>query len=229
MRRDRRPVTILHRHSAVLLTCTIRQMTETAVPGHQRRFLAGLSEVPTDVRPHAHTGGAARADQRWLLISSGFLAVLCVASIVDLVLDRPARLFSLHVMVELLIVLTAGASALLLGLRGSRALRDLRELDVAYLAQREELGAWRARVGSLREGLARSIEDQLLAWGLTATEREIAYLLLEGYAHKEIASATSRSDRTVRQHAAAVYRKSGLSGRAELSAFFLMGLLTETG
>jgi hypothetical protein len=30
---------------------------------------------------------------------------------------------------------------------------------------------------------------------------------------------------TVRQHAVAVYRKSGLAGRAELSAFFLEDLL----
>jgi len=34
-----------------------------------------------------------------------------------------------------------------------------------------------------------------------------------------------RSERTVRQHAVAVYRKSGLAGRAELSAFFLEDLL----
>jgi len=43
-----------------------------------------------------------------------------------------------------------------------------------------------------------------------------------------VASANSlsgRRERTVRQHAVAVYRKSGLSGRAELSAFFLEDLL----
>ena len=34
-----------------------------------------------------------------------------------------------------------------------------------------------------------------------------------------------KSDRTVRQQAVEVYRKSGLSGRAELSAFFLEDLL----
>ncbi len=34
-----------------------------------------------------------------------------------------------------------------------------------------------------------------------------------------------RSERTVRQHAIAVYSKSGLAGRAELAAFFLEDLL----
>jgi hypothetical protein len=47
----------------------------------------------------------------------------------------------------------------------------------------------------------------------------------KGYGHKEIAALQRKSERTVRQHAVAVYRKSGLSGRAELSAFFLEDLL----
>jgi len=62
-------------------------------------------------------------------------------------------------------------------------------------------------------------------WGLTPAEREVALLLLKGQSHKQIAYTTGRSERTVRQHAVAVYQKSGLSGRAELAAFFLEDLL----
>ncbi len=50
-------------------------------------------------------------------------------------------------------------------------------------------------------------------------------LLLKGLGHKEVAALLERSERTVRQHAVSVYRKSGLAGRAELSAFFLEDLL----
>ena len=46
-------------------------------------------------------------------------------------------------------------------------------------------------------------------------------MLLKGYGHKEIAALTGRSERTVRQHAGVVYEKAGISGRAELAAFFL--------
>jgi DNA-binding NarL/FixJ family response regulator len=49
----------------------------------------------------------------------------------------------------------------------------------------------------------------------------VALLLLKGHGHKQIAAMTGRSERTVRQHAVAVYEKSGLHGRAELAAFFL--------
>ena len=60
---------------------------------------------------------------------------------------------------------------------------------------------------------------------MTPTEREVAFLLLQGHGHKQIAARTGRSERTVRQHAVAVYQKSGLGGRAELAAFFLQDLM----
>ena len=73
------------------------------------------------------------------------------------------------------------------------------------------------------------MSDQFRAWELTPTEGEVALLLLKGHGHKQIAAATGRSERTVRQHAVAVYQKSGLQGRAELSAFFLEGLMLPSG
>lgn len=65
--------------------------------------------------------------------------------------------------------------------------------------------------------------EQFRAWRLTPAEREVALLLLKGRSHKEIAAATGRSERTVRQHAIAAYQKAGLGGRAELAAFLAGG------
>ncbi|MBZ0120481.1 MAG: helix-turn-helix transcriptional regulator, partial [Sandaracinaceae bacterium] len=73
----------------------------------------------------------------------------------------------------------------------------------------------------LGEALARQFER----WQLTAAEREVALLLLKGLSLKEIAEARGTSERTVRDQARAVYRKAGLAGRSELSAFFLEDLL----
>jgi DNA-binding CsgD family transcriptional regulator len=64
---------------------------------------------------------------------------------------------------------------------------------------------------------------------LTPTERRIALLLLKGYSHKRMARVTGTSERTVRQHSVAVYRKAGLSGRAELAGFFLDPLMLPDG
>jgi DNA-binding NarL/FixJ family response regulator len=69
------------------------------------------------------------------------------------------------------------------------------------------------------------MDERFEAWGLTPAERDVALGLLKGKSHKVIAYETGRSERTVRQHAVAVYQKSGLGGRAELSAFFLEGVM----
>jgi DNA-binding NarL/FixJ family response regulator len=87
---------------------------------------------------------------------------------------------------------------------------------------------WRDEANRLLAGLGVAIEAQFERWGLTAAEKEVALLLLKGLGHKDAALVLDRSERTVRQHAIAVYRKSGLAGRAELSAFFLEDLLLPT-
>jgi DNA-binding NarL/FixJ family response regulator len=56
-------------------------------------------------------------------------------------------------------------------------------------------------------------------------EREVGLLLLKGLSHKEIAGVLDKSERTVRQQSLGIYKKAGLAGRAELSAFFLEDLL----
>jgi DNA-binding NarL/FixJ family response regulator len=83
---------------------------------------------------------------------------------------------------------------------------------------------WRAQRKTEIEALGRAIEDQFKVWRLTTAEIDIAGLMLKGASLKEIALARDTSEATIRQQAQAVYRKSGLSGRAELSAYFLESL-----
>lgn len=165
-------------------------------------------------------GAAADASWPWLA-----LAAIALASSVDLVLDRPTTLWSFHVLFELSLL---GLSLGLLTrawLRSVRAHQALAVSERALSARQAERDAWRGRAESLLRGLGEEIELQLLRWGLTPAERETALLLLKGFGHKEIATILGKSERTVRQQAVAAYRKSGLSGRAELSAFFLEDLL----
>ncbi len=48
---------------------------------------------------------------------------------------------------------------------------------------------------------------------------------MKGLSHKEIAAARDITEATARQQARAVYKKSGLTGRHDLAAFFLEDLL----
>ena len=51
-------------------------------------------------------------------------------------------------------------------------------------------------------------------------------MLLKGLTFKEIAEVRCKSERTVRQQAGAIYAKSSLSNRSDLSAYFLEDFMT---
>lgn len=169
--------------------------------------------------------GWTQDDQRLRRTLIFILLAIALGAAVDLVLDRPTTIWSLHVVVELgLHLFSLGAAVYLwLGWRrtGDSLERSRRELE----SRASERDAWRARAEKILRGLGEEIDRQLREWALTPAERETALMLLKGYGHKDIAALQGKSERTVRQHAVAVYRKSGLSGRAELSAFFLEDLL----
>ncbi len=155
---------------------------------------------------------------------TALLAVVAIGGAADLYFDQPERWLTPHVLVELTIMTVSAGTAIYLW-RGWRQAAESLAGTKRSLAEREsERDAWRARAEQALEGLSRAIDEQCRAWGLTPTEREVALQLLKGQGHKQIAAATGRSERTVRQHAVAVYEKSGLAGRAELAAFFLDAL-----
>ncbi len=100
-------------------------------------------------------------------------------------------------------------------------LQVIRDLEVARLQGQR----WRSESRVLLQGLGEAIDAQFTRWSLTDAEREVALLLLKGLSTKEIAAVRAGSERTVREHARAIYSKAGLTGRAALSAFFLEDLL----
>jgi DNA-binding CsgD family transcriptional regulator len=106
---------------------------------------------------------------------------------------------------EWLLALASGIVALLIALRWQK----LAAQDIA----------------AIRVGMNVQIEREFARWGLTCAERSVAHLTLKGLRLKDIARARNTSDRTVRQQAQAIYRKAGLDGRTDLSAYFLESVL----
>ncbi len=155
----------------------------------------------------------------------GVLAVVVLGGATDLWLDGPDDWRSAHVLIELTLMVVSAAVGLLLWRAWRRASAQLARTQRSLVAEQAERAAWRQRAEAALSGMGQAINDQFDSWGLTPSEREVALLLLKGHGHKQIAGLTNRSERTVRQHAVAVYSKSGQSGRAELAAFFLEGLM----
>jgi DNA-binding CsgD family transcriptional regulator len=173
---------------------------------------------------------AARADaagaRPWVLaVSAAGFALIAILIGADAASDWSSGGGRSHLVVELVVMVLAlgGTGALwgqLLSVR-SRARLLARDLGEA----RADAARWKGEAQELLRGLGAAIDRQFERWKLSPAEGEVALLLLKGLSHKEVAELRQTSERTVRQQALALYRKAGLSGRAELAAFFLEDLL----
>ena len=153
------------------------------------------------------------------------LLSIIVGGTIDLLLDEPEDWLSFHVIFESLMIAGALVMATTLWMGWWRSAQSVDQLRRSLEESSVERDAWRSSAVHALEGLSRAIDRQFDLWELTPAEREVALLLLKGHSHKAIAKHTKRSPPTVRQHAAVVYKKAGLSGRAELAAFFLEDLM----
>lgn len=195
------------------------------IPGAEKRVsMADTKQMTTDPAASGDTSGRPlHPHERGVVVGTLLLIAALVAFDVGTDLLQGASHW--HVVLEIAagIAAVAGAAYLLrdtLRLR-RRLATQARDLSV-YRAQ---AAAWQAQARLHVEGLARSIDRQLDQWQLSVAEKEIAFLLLKGLSLKDIAALRGTAGKTVRAQSAAIYAKSGLAGRTELSAFFLEDLL----
>ncbi len=197
------------------------------MPGIAGGPMAG--PVPPERGPAQDEGGpAADAGPPGLLataVPAVLFLVLVAFMAVDLFEDVAHGATLSHLTGELLGMLVGLAGLAAMWRLLSAAMRRNRDLEVALDGTRADLRRWRGEAQEVLRGLGAAIDQQFGRWGLSPAEREVGLLLLKGLSLKEAAAARRTSERTVRQQALAIYRKAGLSGRAELAAFFLQDLL----
>ena len=158
-------------------------------------------------------------------VIAAVLALIVVLVGVDIYTDAREGVALGHVLVEGAIGL-ASLSGVFYLLRGVTRLKQELAREIAdFSAFKKEAEAWRADSKKYLDGLSLAIDQQLTKWKLTAAEKEVAFLLLKGLSLKEIAGVRNTAEKTARVQSMAVYAKAGLTGRSELSAFFLEDLL----
>lgn len=73
------------------------------------------------------------------------------------------------------------------------------------------------------------LEEHFALWALTPAERDVALFAIKGMSTSEIATLRKTSEGTVKAQTNAIYRKAGVSGRAQLISLFVEDLMQGTG
>lgn len=159
------------------------------------------------------------------IVVAVILAVIVILVGFDIFTDSREGAALWHVLAEGFVALMALTGVFYL-LRGTFSLKHRLEKEIQdFSAFKKEADLWRMDSRKYIDGLARAIDQQLTKWNLTVAEKEVAFLLLKGLSLKEVANIRNTSEKTARAQSMAIYSKAGISGRSELSAFFLEDLL----
>ena len=157
-----------------------------------------------------------------VIIFSGAILTLVAA---DLVTDYSQGSSPSHLILEGILLVASGGFFIFGSRRLIQANREIETLQVNLESVFQEKEQWKQETHQLLEGLSVKIEQQFCKWNLTRAETEVGFLLLKGFSLKEIADIRNTKIKTVQQQSQAIYQKTGMSSRAELSAFFLEDLL----
>lgn len=170
---------------------------------------------------------AHRTDVGWLpsSVAAALFGIIALFIALDIAVDYREGTTLSHVLAEGFVMALAICGLVFMWRRFDLVQRHAKQLTADLKAARQEAQRFREEAHDALRGLGEAIDKQFARWLLTPAEREVALLLLKGLSHKEIASIRSITETTIRQQSLAVYRKSGLRSRAELSAFFLEDLL----
>ena len=158
----------------------------------------------------------------WLMI---FLFFVIIASGADLVADLSHGTSAGHVLQEAAIMSIAffGFCWMLVSLiRSQKEIAELyQELDsIKSMPQPRS-----QQMIDAKRRLGEVILLQFEEWKLSKSEQEIGHLLLKGFSLKEISRLRGTAEKTIRQQASAIYKKSGVAGRHVFSAWFIEDLL----
>lgn len=72
------------------------------------------------------------------------------------------------------------------------------------------------------------LDTHFSSWGLTASERDVALLTIKGLSLAEVAALRDTREGTIKAQCTAVYKKAGVSSRAQLVSLFIEELMGET-
>ncbi|MGB0847926.1 MAG: helix-turn-helix transcriptional regulator [Thiolinea sp.] len=160
------------------------------------------------------------------------LAVIAVLNISDFITDLHEGSDTWHLLQEaFLVVASLGGIGYLLWEVAQRrqeldaVKQQLQRANNRLTESNEKLSASNEKLQEGQQQYRQAIDKQLADWSFTPSEKDVAILLLKGLSFEEIAGVRETREKTVRQQATAIYRKSNLNGRHEFAAWFFEDFL----
>jgi DNA-binding CsgD family transcriptional regulator len=154
-----------------------------------------------------------------------FLGIISLISGLDIFFDLQEGVSLSHIGTECTILSVALFGIFWIVRENMRIKKTNRELNQSLERTHQDAATWKGEAEKYLKGLGDAIDKQMSHWKFTPAEKEVGLLLLKGFSFKEVAGFRETSERTARQQSLDIYKKSGMSGRAEFSAFFLEDLL----
>jgi DNA-binding NarL/FixJ family response regulator len=148
--------------------------------------------------------------KRWAFVLAALLQIGCgVVFLFDLIREWQEK--TLHAEVELVAVFA-------LALGAGLFLREALQLTRRNNRIEREL---HAASGAFQQVMLQNFKD----WGLTPAEQDVALLSIKGVPIAEIARMRDTREGTIKAQSTAIYRKVGVSSRAELIAVMVEELI----
>lgn len=93
----------------------------------------------------------------------------------------------------------------------------------ARKSQRQAEQALRTAAGAF----STVVDEKFANWALTKAECDVAWLVIKGFSTKETADVRGTSEGTIKSQCNAIYRKVGVTGRAQLLSVMVEDLLLD--
>ena len=151
--------------------------------------------------------------------------VVVLASGADFIADVSYGADTKHIIKEAVVVISSIIAIALLMISLKQQKSEIISLRQDLQASNKTNSKAQKYVLDARKKLGNVITQQFSEWMLTNSETEVGWLLLKGLSLKEIAIIRETKEKTVRQQASSIYKKSGVNGRHEFSAWFIEDIL----
>ena len=131
----------------------------------------------------------------------------------------------LHISLEVITVILCIWGIIILVQQINSRAKEISTLDKRIKKTEKNLELSHSKLREIGREYSIYLHKQFDDWELTPSEKEVALILLKGLSFKEMAEVRNTKEKTIRQQASTIYRKSNVSGRHEFSAWFFEDML----